>query len=115
LAVDHALIYVKGGGAWANDKDQILLSLSPFPVFNASGTVGGWMFGTGIEYAVTNAWSAKIEYDYLDLGTKTFTFLGLSTNTVQAGFNNNVPIRERVQLVKFGINYHFGGPVATRY
>jgi len=30
----------------------------------------GWTFGAGVEYAFAQHWSAFIEYNYLDLGTK---------------------------------------------
>ena len=31
----------------------------------------GWMVGAGIEYSFSDNWSAKIEYYYLDFGTRT--------------------------------------------
>ena len=29
----------------------------------------GWTVGGGVEYALTPAWSLKLEYDYLSFGT----------------------------------------------
>jgi hypothetical protein len=49
-------------------------------------------------------WSAKIEYDYVDLGTTTENF-----NTVVAPATLTLPqdIHHTLQLVKLGANYRF--------
>src|SRR5215204_4750194 len=80
FAVDRALIYVKGGGAWAHDRFSVTNSGGAFTTCeggeageclilggNEKSDRWGWMLGTGVEYAVTNNWSAKIEYNYLNL------------------------------------------------
>ena len=36
----------------------------------------GWTVGTGIEYALWNSWSVKVEYDYLDFGTRNVAING---------------------------------------
>jgi opacity protein-like surface antigen len=72
----------------------------------------GWMVGTGVELAINNNWSAKVEYNYMDLGTKNYVF-----NVVPAvpAFNN-WEITQRLHLIKFGLNYRFGwGPVVAAY
>jgi hypothetical protein len=53
--------------------------------------------------AFWNNWSAKIEYDFLGLSSRTFT----STGVVLAGdtFTTGNP---NIQMVKSGINYRFG-------
>jgi outer membrane immunogenic protein len=66
------------------------------------------MFGTGVEYAFYGSWSAKVEYDYLDFGTQAVTFPGLPAFDPQF-IGTTVAIRQRIQLVKFGLNYRFGG------
>jgi outer membrane immunogenic protein len=128
FAVDRALIYVKGGGAWAHDKFEITnsgllflagtcdsegLNCTPVPGRSFSANRWGWMWGTGVEYAFLPNWSAKLEYDFLDLGTKSYLI-----NDVLGTFD----IRQRIHLVKFGINYHFSwgapwgkAPVVARY
>ena len=60
----------------------------------------GWMWGAGLEYAFARNWSAKVEYNYLDLGTKTYAF----SNLAAIPFD----ITERIHLVKFGLNYRLG-------
>jgi outer membrane immunogenic protein len=122
FAVDHALIFIKGGGAWAHDKFtvtnnnviplEIVCDTEGHTCPIVGGTVKanrwGWMWGAGIEYAFRPNWSAKLEYDFLDLGTKSYVI-------------NDVPvfdIRQRIHLVKFGINYHFNwgkAPIVANY
>jgi opacity protein-like surface antigen len=86
---DRWLIYGKAGVAWANfsetDNSTVNLNLTGIggpsistPFFSGTGTGGnqdrdrvGWTVGTGIERAIWNNWSVKVEYDYLDFGTRT--------------------------------------------
>lgn len=104
-AFNSALLYVKGGYAWANTKLNVMDGADSF----SSGEFhSGFTIGAGLEYLVAPAWSAKVEYMYADYGKGTygpapdgeFGRLGLTNHTIKAG-----------------INYHFnwGGPVAARY
>jgi outer membrane immunogenic protein len=106
FAFDRTLVFVKGGSAWVNDKYDISGTFAPFPIVSVDQTRWGWMFGTGIEHAFYGNWSVKVEYDYLDFGKKTLNFTGLTAVT---GYDEPVDIRQRVHLVKFGLNYRFGG------
>jgi opacity protein-like surface antigen len=58
LTAGDALVYVKGGAAWARDEytfKQFVLNA----IVSVSDTRWGWMLGTSIEYAVTSNWSAR--------------------------------------------------------
>ena len=75
FAVNRALFYVKGGGAWADDRfytsrtiDALLPAGTPLQI--ATETRWGWMVGVGVEYAFNQNWSVKGEYNHLDLGTR---------------------------------------------
>jgi len=35
----------------------------------------GWTGGAGVEQAITQNWSAKLEYDFLLFGTERYTFI----------------------------------------
>jgi outer membrane immunogenic protein len=108
VAFDRVLVYAKGGAAWANDKYALNSSVLNF---NANETRWGWMLGAGVEYSFTDSWSAKIEYDYLDFSNRSVRF---TDTTDQINLDSN--IRQRIQLVKTGINYRFGwAPVGVRY
>jgi opacity protein-like surface antigen len=49
-------------------------------------------------------WSAKAEFDHLDFGSKTLSFVN--------PFGNSVTFQTAVNEVKAGVNYHFDGLVA---
>ena len=111
------MIFGKAGGAWAHDKfwtsaGTVIPGVVPGTVQqSADSDRFGWMLGIGAEYAFTSNWSVKIEYDYMDFGTRRETL-----QPVQAGgFPFQYDIRQRVELVKAGVNYRFGGPVIARY
>ena len=64
----------------------------------------GWLLGAGIEWAFVRSWSAKIEYEYLGLNSRTFVipvgFPGLGGDTFTTS-------NRSIQMVKAGINYRF--------
>jgi outer membrane immunogenic protein len=105
LAFDRWLVYGKGGVAWAGEH----FSTNRYTVgtVELDDTRVGWTVGAGVEWAFAPQWSAKLEYNYMDFGTKTYSFApGRATD-----------IDQQVQQVKFGINYKFGGggPILARY
>jgi opacity protein-like surface antigen len=74
-AWDRWLPYVTGGAAFGDVK------MTPFSnCASENKTKVGWTAGVGVEYAFMGAWSVKLEYLYVDLGTSTFsvTTCGLS-------------------------------------
>ena len=68
----------------------------------------------GVEYAFLPNWSAKIEYNYIDYGTRSFN-ASIATNSGFAGTGLaalsgvQVPtsITESEHIIKAGVNYHF--------
>ena len=67
--------------------------------------------GPGVEYAFIDNWSAKLEYNYMDFGTRGVRFASPTASLVFLDAN----IRERIHVVKVGINYRFGpAPVLVR-
>lgn len=67
------LFYVKGGYASAD----IDLSISTFGgSLSSHSRVDGWTAGFGFERQITHNVSFGVEYNYIDLGAKSFTFAG---------------------------------------
>ena len=99
LAVDRALFYVKGGAAWVNnDQGFRILGVN----FQGNDTTqSGWTVGGGVEWSFAPAWSAKLEYNFIDLGSDAPRFcVGGACGTV---FN----VDQNVHLVTVGLNYRF--------
>ena len=42
----------------------------------------GWTIGGGVEYAVTDHWTGRIEYDYFRFPAKSFTFAGTANPAI---------------------------------
>jgi len=118
------MLYGKGGVAWAHDKYSInnleffngLFCFSgTFIACNLAGseTRTGWTAGVGIEWAFWNNWSAKVEFDHYGFGTRRVTL-----SDPVADVSGAVDVKQRIEVVKFGLNYRFGWgktPVVARY
>ena len=104
LALNNWLLYGKAGGAWMDSSYTGNVETAGRAVFatqTVSTTRSGWVAGGGIEYAWNPNWLSRIEYDYVDFGTKrvTYTLAGI----------NNVDYKNADHIVKIGIAYKFGG------
>src|SRR5215813_8995483 len=66
----------------------------------------GWTAGGGAEWLLDQHWSAKIEYQFVDLGTETVRVTALnSAGFVPASFN--AAFRDQFNVVRVGLNYKF--------
>ena len=110
FAVNDWLFYAKGGGAWMHvDYNQITLVGGTLAVQQLiTDNRSGWTAGAGIEYALNENLSAKFEYDFLDFGTKNYSF-----NNLPAPGPGALPvsIQSQTHMITLGINYrfYFGG------
>lgn len=104
---DRGSVYIKGGVAFANiDYDHThLLANSTLHAVSGSDTKTGWFIGGGIEHALGNQWSAKVEYNFIDLGSENVTLTGCCTVRFK--------VDQQIHIVKAGINYRFGAPAAV--
>jgi len=87
FAINNVLLYATAGLAYGGLKAE-LGSLTE------SKTLVGWTGGVGLEYGFAQNWSAKVEYLYMDLGSRAYTITGVD-NGLQASY------------LRFGVNYHF--------
>jgi outer membrane immunogenic protein len=119
VAVDRALIYLKGGVSWEGSNftvgNSVTVAGTTFAAnASGSGTQVGGLLGMGIEYAFLPNWSAKLEYNYIDFGTRSFN-ASIAANASFAGTplaalsGVTVPtsITENEHIVKAGVNYRF--------
>jgi outer membrane immunogenic protein len=100
-ALGNWLFYATGGGAFGEvDTNATAAAVGSFVATdNRSQTRGGWTLGGGVEVELVAGWSAKIEYLYVDLGSRTTTFLLNPPISNASRFTANV--------ITAGVNYHF--------
>ncbi len=108
IAAGPALFYGKGGVALFGGREVFSTNSAAFISNSDTGTFTGWVAGAGIEYHLQGNWSARLEYQHFGFGTQTFNVLATG---------GTFPFRERldVDTVTVGLNYRFGGAIATRY
>jgi outer membrane immunogenic protein len=92
-AADRFMPFITGGGAFGDIKASV-------PGFaGASTDRAGWTLGAGLEFALTQNWTAKAEYLYVDLGK------------FNCGVSCGGPATDNVSfttsLVRAGVNYRF--------
>lgn len=105
-----ALLYVKGGYAFSDNRETLLLAGVPQAFALNGDHKDGWTVGAGLEYMFAQNWSAKVEYQYYDFGRSNFV-----TPVALAPFGD---FRTDLHTVKVGLNYRFnlgGGPVVAKY
>jgi outer membrane immunogenic protein len=105
FAMDRVLFYGTAGGAAGNVKATFSGTLfgTAFSISSDSDEFG-WTAGAGVEYAVTNNLTAKVEYLFVDLGNGS-----LSCPVATCGVPISVPVSFDASLVRVGVNYKFGG------
>jgi outer membrane immunogenic protein len=91
-AWDRFLPYITGGAAYGN-----IQATNPVGGSENKGKLG-YVLGGGVEYAFLGAWSAKVEYNYVNLGSVT-------CSAATCGLDTDVKFR--THIVKLGVNYRF--------
>ena len=91
-AWDRWLPFITGGAAFGSVK------MTPNAGTSETDNQVGWTLGGGVEYAFMGAWSAKLDYLYVDLGKANCSAATCGTST-DVKFNTN--------LVRLGVNYRF--------
>lgn len=86
FTVENALIYATGGVGFGHGEVTVAN-------ISDSNTHTGWVGGAGIEWMLTQNWTAKIEYLHYDFGSKDYF--------------NILPIDYNPATVKAGVNYKY--------
>jgi opacity protein-like surface antigen len=106
----RALLYAKGGWAAGEVQAQSHLNTGSTtyngqqnyfatPVSTTHWEYG-WTAGGGMEFALTDKWSAQAEYMHYDLGKETYV------TYTRNGTNGLTEIATQGDLVRVGVNYH---------
>lgn len=122
LPSDRWMVYATGGLAVGEvettgiSTDAINVTLNGAPIVSlvetstASSNVvkGGWTAGGGTEWAISGAWSAKLEYLHVDLGNVTTVALLFPRFSTSSHVTDDI--------VRVGLNYKFnwGRSLSTR-
>jgi outer membrane immunogenic protein len=133
LVVPSFLLYATGGLAYGGVKSDTTIAQSvtntdaPPPSTltsgSFSGTRVGYTVGAGGEWMFSSNWSAKLEYLYYDLGSATYATGGLANEVGPtsllgggtAAVATSSKVRFNDNIVRVGVNYHFGGPAVSQY
>jgi outer membrane immunogenic protein len=99
LAFDRLLVYGTGGAAFAN-IDNAFRDLDADFGASPSSRVTGWVAGGGVEYAITDHWTARAEYLHADFGERT-----ARVNT--GGADYAFAFKNTIDIGRAGINYKF--------
>jgi outer membrane immunogenic protein len=99
------LLYGTGGLAFGHTEYS---GNTAFPNIDYPGradeTSVGWTAGGGAEYAISQHWSVKAEYLYLDFGSKGFTG---NPNPANPPFQVHYNAQAQDHTVNIGLNYKF--------
>jgi outer membrane immunogenic protein len=99
-AFSRYLVYAKGGAAFASERNRVVNTATSRWADSGTTTQYGWTVGGGVEYAFTPNWSARVEYDFVDLPSRNVVLHGpLGSQPANVNFT--------IQKVAGGINYRF--------
>ena len=102
IACDRVLLYAKGGLAYTNLSLGVKDSV---PILTTDATkrvtYAGWTMGGGIEYAISQNWLIKSEYQFMDFGQKSISAVASD------GITDTWKHRPSAHIIKLGFNYKF--------
>jgi outer membrane immunogenic protein len=102
---DRWLVFVRGGAAWTREKidDAFTNDFGIAADPAATMTRTGWTAGGGVEWAFASQWSATLEYNYYDFGSRGTTLNDTATRT----FVTLPSLKDTIHEATVGVNYHF--------
>ena len=110
-AWNNTLLYVKGGAAVTDNRNDIVFDATNTVVGrSADDTRWGAVVGVGLEFGFAPNWSAGVEYDHIFIGDRDTLF----TDATGAFFAAD-RVSGDADLVTVRVNYRWGGPVIARY
>ncbi|MGE3245752.1 MAG: outer membrane protein [Beijerinckiaceae bacterium] len=108
-AFGRTLVYATGGLAYGKPEYRLSAvdGAGNFFALRDAKLRTGWTAGAGVEHALNNNWSVKLEYGYVDLGKNKssapiFTAAGVPTGAFAASKSD-----ARFHTIRAGVNYKF--------
>jgi outer membrane immunogenic protein len=100
----RTLIYATGGFAFGGVRDRLVLTNAGFgtDTLKKDTIMNGFVLGAGAEHNFARAWSAKLEYQYIDLGSEKLS--GVPTGGPPINTNR---LDTTFQTFRLGLSYHF--------
>lgn len=102
-AINRTLLFAKTGVAWGGFEHSGYDAYNDEYGHAATDNQVGWLIGGGVEFALTNNWSVKAEYNWIDF------FDNGSFAVPHNDHHHQIGADQSVSVVKGGINYRFGG------
>jgi outer membrane immunogenic protein len=128
LATPNLMIFGTGGWAYGQTRQSATFTFaSPLVGTTGAGAGGfvvtctnnascysgsstannsGWTAGGGVEWMFDRHWSAKIEYQFVDLGSTT-VFTPAPKALIGAVSSYNVIFKDQLNVIRVGVNYRF--------
>ena len=106
FTIDRFLVYATGGLAIAKGNDRTEATYddgagrAAHVVSRDSKTHLGWVLGAGVEAAITQQITAKLEYLHVDLGSQIY-------RTDLRAILGYAAMRQSADIVRAGVNYRF--------
>ncbi len=100
-AMDRWLPYFTGGLAYGGRKNSGAAVGAISGAYSATDTAIGWTVGLGVDYAITPAWTARLEYLHVSLEGYTANY-ALTGGTAIVGYG-----RLDNDIVRGALNYRF--------
>ena len=97
------LLYLQGGGAWGHTSTNI--TAGGAQIAQTSHTGSGWTIGGGVEWMFAPHWSAFLEGNYMDFGSRDGTAFTAVGTTCAPGCAFSAKATETSVLI--GVNYRF--------
>ena len=106
-AWDRVLVYGTAGGAGANVETALTgLPYQSSPAF-------GWTVGAGVEVALAEHWTFKVEYLFVDLGNAACNHsyscgIDLAATAAAPALGSNMTVKLNENLIRVGRNFKYG-------
>lgn len=104
-AVDRTLFYATGGWAFGRVNNCECARNVLGTTYKKDDTANGYVLGGGVEYAFAPNWSAKLEYQYINLGKND---PANAAGTPLSSFVGTTIHDDAFHTVRIGLNYKFG-------